>query len=72
MKKQVQKTVFKTGKKTGGGGFGWGGFMLDSDGEVQWGEGSKGANVRGLKGSKGGGVGSTESFCNLRLGFEMQ
>ena len=40
------------------------------------GEGSKGANVRGIEGELmgkrwGGGENSTEYFCNLSLGFEM-
>ena len=39
--------------------------------------GSKGANFRGIEGEQrdkrwgGGGESSTESFCNLSLGFEM-
>ena len=46
-----------------GGGFRWG---------VQWGEGSKGANVRGIEGEqRGRGESSTESPCNLSLGFVM-
>ena len=73
----VQAGVFRWGRAVQvvtGKVFRWG---------VQWGEGSKGANVRGLKGSEGANVrgiegeqrgkrrSSTESFCNLSLGFEM-
>ena len=50
----------------------WGDVQV---GVQRW-EGTKGANVRGLKGSKGANVerrgeNSTEYFCNLSLGFEM-
>ena len=66
------------GSSVGGGG-GYvgsdGGCMWVQVGGLQWGEENKGANVRGVEGEQrgkiGGGGSSTESFCNLSSGFEM-
>ena len=64
--------VFRWGGCSGGGGGCSGG------GGAQWGEGNKRANVRGFEREQrgerwreGGGESSTDSFCNLILGFGM-
>ena len=64
---QVVVGLFRWGCSGGGGG--------GADGGVQRGEGSKGANVRGIEWEQRGkswrGENLTESFCNLCSGFEM-
>ena len=64
---QARGVLVGGGCSGGGGMFRWG---------FSGGRGAKGQTLGGLKGSKGanvreGGEHSTEYFCNLSLGFEM-